>query len=558
MVFYHRTLNPSFYTNFIFFENRQIHEEEDEVICERTVRTAMADSWHQPDYERRADKLSSSVRSLAPCLERLNNDCRLMVYKYLKPSDFVNLAVASNTLYRFNVQHIYPKFRTFDMADHYDEAEPISMHNFRRMMAAFGAHVENIIITKCPYKDDEWRYLLCALKLCRNLRSFRISNLVIPDHVYPQFRIRLSGLEEMHIRNYCTGIEEQWWKKCLQQWSNLKVVDIRENLRCSFQLLTKCKQLESVTFVECPRVAVDETMVKVFRQNSATLRHLCFSFCTLLRAGNLLPTIVQHLPELHSLSLRFEDPSAVPNDLLMIAGLNHLQRLLIECGAMNIYPMLICLAHMPAATTLVDLTVVDGLLNGQTAGVLTKLRALHTLRIHRPRLESDDLFEKVSQLAELRTFQATRCESLRTESVVELVRSCTRLESVDVTHCSLVTFEAARQIVEILRGRRHLGASVDEDEESDGEKGGEEEGGAEQEEVHVQCPPVLQFNLYNGESSLIDVNSDANDVRRLLTVNCHLLKFTQNERVIVQLDGGEMERAEEEDPARDIIANFNL
>lgn len=472
----------------MFFTYRALDKDRIVVLGNHQIGIAMADSWHQPlpIYG------GGSGHSLSP-LELLNDDCLLQIYDYLEPSDVVNLSLTSDRLEDFAAKHIYKKYRNFEMLN---TDGRITLVTFRSMLSRFGDIIETINLSEYAFnKENIWRYLQFVLKLCKNLTTLRISYFSLQPQHLAKLCVQSDTLTSLELKS-CQGFTDNW-SRMLKCWPNLHSVTISENNQISGGMLFPCTRLESLTLISCDEIE-EHPLRKIFQNNALTLRNLELNKCLTLEGCTVVPVIVRCLPRLESVSLQF-NYMAVPLNLNCLAELEHLRRIQIACNLFSICSLLDSLGDKGQ---LEDLDIIGGCLDADTCKVFKKFTRMHTLRICQPYSETEMMLETIAaQLPNLRSFSSQCCNSLTDSSVVDMFRSCPKIERLDIAASASVTFEAVRQIIEIIKANE---VAANEDNTDDN-----------------RCRrPHLKFNL----DTFFDVTDDQ---KTFLSLNQHLITFTQ-------------------------------
>lgn len=431
------------------------------------LRIKQADSWHQPNgtaddksngpstsqvpstsKEFGASSLSANPSTqespeLLPPILQLNSDCLLAIYKYLTPTDVVNMSDTCTQLRAFADDNIYRKYKKLDFkfVDQLPRGQ-ITLSQLRNLLKHFGEYIETVHVTDSAFVSSTYRYILFLLKFCKNLQNLYISTYSFSETDYKMFRTR-SDVRSITLDD-CSGITDDW-VTVMKNFPRLETLRIRNNREIKGQMFATIRNLTHLSLIGCSNI-ITEHIKAVFVQNT-TLRSLTMKQCGSL-SSEIFSEIPKYLPDLEHLCIHLNTLNG-PNQLNCLADLNHLTKLQLISSMFNVSTYL---SKLGDRNLLEELDVVCSSFDSETCTILKKFKKLKILRIRSPFMEDSNMMDLLAvQLPTLEELYCSGCHSVTDDVLVKFVKMSKNLTTLTIK-CSMgVTENAIRHIVEVLK-----------------------------------------------------------------------------------------------------------
>lgn len=426
----------------------------------RSVYVSFADGWHQPQLIENIKDLAISDDSQT--LLRLTDKCLLNIYKYLEPSDVVNLANSCTRLKDFAVKNIYKNYKHIEMDD-----QDITLYSFQHFLIDFGSFVESATMSleQVNFVHRTYFHLLSLLMLCPNIHSIKIccwgygahnEYVDLPPPPPPKWYILLEKLNVIELKD-CYFITDEWNDFLYESCPNLSCVAILNNSNITGRIWSAYKNLKSLVLIRC--TSLDElALTKVIQNNANTLRSIQIDDRASFRLIPIIFSNIVHEFDLNLIITKFNSE--------YYADFKHFK----------------CVHKLRLQLAVDDISHIG-----------TSISDL-VLRMIAP------------YLPELQIFQVKSFFAFSEQSLVEFVRCCTKLEFIDIDYCCKLTLNAVQQIIEILKTDCVTEATDD--------------GNDDDVQQQRRRRPMLNFNI---ELTTGIINKD---LEQLLADNRHLLTVT--------------------------------
>lgn len=317
------------------FRKCKFSEAYDENLMENIIAGIKNDTVHEellsyndlkPD---RAIRMCRESERTESSLESINEDCLRQIYRHLKLTDVINLAMSCTRLQNFANDVIFPKIakRIRLSITHngyiFLPDSSLSMQLSKKSLEMLFSHVEDLQID-CYYADiDHYRSVAIILNFCENLRKLRIGNLRI--HELHNLIEKLPKLEELDLSQFY-GIPN--CRKGIPKVHKL-ILSVKNRFTCNFY--EHFRNLSSLTIAfPAPTVWHFGDLAHVFDNVGHSLQHLKLSDLNNLKGyetiGKLITERLTKLESLELLGFLLTDNS---KDL---TELPHLKSLYVSCA----------------------------------------------------------------------------------------------------------------------------------------------------------------------------------------------------------------------------------
>lgn len=234
----------------------------------------------------------------------------------------------------------------------------------------------------------------------------------------------------------------------LRHLPNLKVLSLRENCELTGKYIKDLKTVESLCLNGCRRLT-SNNFVKIC-ESLTKLTSLEIVDCTTLRTLDF-GDVVKHLNNLETLKINMTKQN---QSLTMLPKLKHLTLLAEYNLPLGFFEALAKHQSHQLESLCLD---ARSFLDLEKITKICELKQLKTLMLPHNQQLNDECLEKIAHLSELELLNVRNCNSFSEEGLLDLVKSCRNLRTLDIRSCKQVKMSFAQRLLKLLTAEQSQG-----------------------------------------------------------------------------------------------------